>query len=222
MSAQQVNLLSADLLPDPLWLSGRRMVTWVIGVALALSIWSGLHVLTLPPLVEIADEAERQLARMQAAGGPVLTAGRLAEEIAELNFERQRQEQVLSALSMSAGPSFSSFLQGLGAAKVRGVWLEYIELQQLPEATLVNLSGRALDAAYLPELLTELGGESVFESYQFTDIDVTRDERVAGQLHAQMLQQQQVLYAWPDQLALMRERETLRQLIDSAEGRINT
>lgn len=175
MTTQQVNLLSAELIPPRVWLSARELMIGIGIFTTLLLAYSALQALNLPALKDIEQAAQAQLKKMNTtvAGEP---PAQIAARISELKAEQARQRSLLETLQDVPQHSFSAYLKGLSESRVEGLWLEKIQLERERKATRIGLSGRSLATPQVPALLDALGSDEVFSGYQFTDLEVKKTD----------------------------------------------
>ncbi|MBL8481020.1 MAG: hypothetical protein JNJ60_02405 [Rhodocyclaceae bacterium] len=134
------------------------------------------------------QDAERERKRFASAGALI----RQLRPDAELLAELQRLEQAEGALGEvartlkrglpGAGSGFAPALRALAASRHESIWLTHIELAA--GGAEINLAGRALDAAALPDWIGRLSAQAQFHGHSFADLSIRRPPAAPADLPA--------------------------------------
>lgn len=173
--AQQINLYDAGLERRRDWLA----LHYVAGLAVVLAVLVGisgyLARTDLPALTAQASAAESQLkaARDQVATLGARAANRKPDPRLEQELEASRtllgaRSEVLAALRRSLGPdtpAFADYLRGFARQSVSGLWLTGFSIGAGGHG--MEIRGRTLDPALLPEYIRRLDREPAFQGQTF-------------------------------------------------------
>lgn len=173
--AQQINLYDAALERRRDWLA----LNYVAGVAaLLLVIVAVLGFAARQEMAQLhaANEASagqlKTLREQVAAQGQALAGrkpdARLEQEVAAKRMLLAARGEVLGTLRRSMGDetrSFADYLRGFARQTVAGLWLTGISLDATSGA--LEISGRTVDPALLPEYIRRLDREPAFEGQSF-------------------------------------------------------
>lgn len=180
---QQVNLLSADLLPrrHPLDF-GQLLLGWgVFGLLLVLfSGWEGIGIWRMASQLtetqaqwELLEASNEQLKQEQDSR----TDSRLLQEVELLRIERAEQEQLVLLLKdyqSGRANGFSGFLDDLADHQVRGMWLSQIRLDQ--GGRRIQLKGLTTDPGHVPLFLAALSEGPSFAGHRFDGFELQEIE----------------------------------------------
>lgn len=183
---QQVNLLQEDNAEREGW-TLRRLLQILTAAVLAMVLWSLGHwwwaERVARDVAQLQQQREQALARLgsgeRGEPGPEVLA--LREQVARLEAERDRRRQVVERLRRGGFGNlsgFSSYLAGLAAKDVEGLWLTQVHLSQGGQQ--MALEGRAWSADRVPELLRVLSEHSAFQGIEFQQVQVSLDETGDG------------------------------------------
>jgi hypothetical protein len=173
--AQQINLYDAKLERRRDWLA----LHYVVGLAAVLALLVGAAGyaarMDLPALVAQAATTESQLkaARDQIAALGAKAASRkpdsrLAQELEAARTLLGVRSDVLAALKRSLGPeahSFADYLRGFARQSINGLWLTGFDIAAGGGS--MEIRGRTLDPALLPEYIRRLNHEKAFQGQTF-------------------------------------------------------
>jgi hypothetical protein len=144
----------------------------------------------LPALTAQAASGESQLkaARDQVAALGQQVAGRkpderLQQEIAARRLLLEARGEVLATLRQGLGPqshSFADYLRGFARQTVAGLWLTGFAVDATGGS--MEIRGRTLDPALLPEYIRRLDQEKAFEGQTFAalKLDLAKPEATAA------------------------------------------
>lgn len=127
--------------------------------------------------VETQRKLVAELDRRFPAQGPSTL---LESEIARLEADRQRRQQLLGALStgeLGNTAGFSEFLAALGRRDLPGVWLVGVSIADAGKA--LQVQGRALGADLVPAYLESLGAEPLMQGRRVTELKLAARSRPA-------------------------------------------
>jgi hypothetical protein len=173
---QQINLYDPALERQRDWLALMNVVGLMAVLVAAVGTAGYLARLDLPALTAQSDASENQL---KATREQLATLGqqaatrkpdpRLEQEIAAKRLLLGTRGEVLVILRQSLGPeagsSFAAHLQGLARQTVAGLWLMdfYIDAG----SGSMEIKGRTIDPALLPEYIRRLNKEMAFQGREF-------------------------------------------------------
>jgi hypothetical protein len=188
---QQINLYDPALERQRDWLALMNVVGLMVVLVAAVGTAGYLARLDLPALTTQSDASENQL---KATREQLATLGqqaatrkpdpRLEQEIAAKRLLLGTRGEVLVILRQSLGPeagsSFAAYLQGLARQSVAGLWLMdfYIDASNGS----MEIKGRTIDPALLPEYIRRLNKEMAFQGREFAALKLA-----AGKLDAPTL-----------------------------------
>lgn len=174
--AQQINLYDPALEYQRDWLALEN----VVGLAVLLSVLVGTLGywvrIDLPALSALAASNENQL---KAARDQITVLGqraasrkpdaRVEQEVVAKRMLLNARDEVLVTLRQSLGPdagsSFAAYLQGFSRQTVHGLWLTAFVVDAMSDR--IELRGRTIDPALLPEYIRRLNKEPAFQGRTF-------------------------------------------------------
>lgn len=118
-----------------------------------------------------ADQQRRALAELKEKFPAFGASKLLAAEVARLEAELQRRNQLLGALStgeLGNTQGFSEFLAALGRRDLPGVWLVGVKIGDA--GSNLQVQGRALGADMVPAYLKSLGAEPMMQGRRVTEL----------------------------------------------------
>lgn len=172
--AQQINLYDSTLLKQRDWLSLSNVA--VAGVLLLLLVIAAgaLARLDLPTLTAQTASGEAQLQSMRdqlaTLGQQVASRKpdpRLEQELGAAQLLLSARGEVLTVLQQRLGPqagSFAEYLRGFGRQSMSGLWLTAFNFDANGS---MEIHGRTLDPALLPDYIRRLGKERAFQGRSF-------------------------------------------------------
>ena len=180
---QQINLYRGivDLQPD---LSFRHIL-WIWGIFLmALLLWQG----SLKVLERMDERKLNEMTQQQATlkkevdDRAVRLKGTESNETLQTSVDlltqnKVKKTEVVNFLKEKAAGDmhgFSEYLAGLSRRSMDGIWYTGIELQN--SGQVVELLGKAKEAALIPLLLQALDKEPMYDKKFFTQLEVTQDQ----------------------------------------------
>jgi hypothetical protein len=186
---RHINLYDPALERKHDWLALHYVAGGAAVLAFAMAAWGYVARMDLPALAAGTASAETQL---KAAREQLATLGkqladrkpdpRLAEDIEAQRRMHALRGEVLSVLRAGLGAdaaSFADHLRGLARQTVSGMWLTGFSLSASGG---VEIRGRTLDPALLPEYIRRLNREQVFQGRSFAafNLDAGKIEASAG------------------------------------------
>lgn len=132
--------------------------------------------------VQREDRVQR-LARLAQAFPERVRSLELEREVAALQDEVQRKEQLLSRLSeTSAGnrAGFVSHLEGLARRRPDGLWLTRVNI--IDGGTGMRLDGAAYRPERVPQYLQKLTAEPAFHGIEFSHFRLARPDETNGRV----------------------------------------
>lgn len=180
---QQVNLLSADLMPrrDPLTLN-QLLLLWGAFALLLLTAtaWSGFDTWRLASTQEATKEQWRLLraANEQLRASYTSTPDpELESKVAQLRIEQVERAALMSMLAdyhSRQALGFSGYLADLSAHSVDGMWLSEISLHG--GGRWIAIKGLTTDPARVPEFLRRLSDGASFDGHLFDGFELKETE----------------------------------------------
>ncbi len=129
------------------------------------------------------SELQTQLKAQQAELAKRQQSPILRRQRERLQRELRAKRHVLQTLTGDAAGNragFSTYLEGLAAAPVEGLWLTQVEIAAGGDQ--LNVRGAVLRADGVPRLLRQLGGIEVFAGHEFQTLQLKRSEQQPSQL----------------------------------------
>ncbi|MEM7096765.1 MAG: PilN domain-containing protein [Pseudomonadota bacterium] len=179
---QQVNLMSAELVPQRELLSEQQVLIGWCGFVVLLLLISGFDGWRGSALQDQIAETQQQISQLDQAVEQLETSlaggkARLRADILNLEEQRRAQSALASALvTEQEQKGLSRALVSLAESKVQGLWLSEISVHRNG----LNLRGRATDAVLLPEFIQELSARARFAGYSFQAVNMELDEERGG------------------------------------------
>jgi hypothetical protein len=178
--SRYINLYDAALSRQRPWLTAANLVLATGALALALLAWGAwLHTQVGALSTEAADLASRtQSAREQSVALASELARRkpdpkLEQELVVLDELLGVRQGILSELGQglaSASGGYAEYLRGMARQSVAGLWLTGFTVTAGGSG--MEIRGRTLDPALLPEYIRRLNGEKAFRGHRFAALDV--------------------------------------------------
>lgn len=173
--AQQINLYDSGLEHKRDWLA----LHYVVGLAVVLAVATGLlgylARMDLPSLAARVAGNESQIKAVRdqiaALGQQVANRkpdARLEQEVAASRLLLSSRGEVLATLRQSLGPeahSFATYLRGFARQDVAGLWLTGFAIDAASGG--MEIRGRTIDPALLPEYIRRLNREASFQGQTF-------------------------------------------------------
>lgn len=195
--AQQINLYDAALERKRDWLALHYVAGTAVVLAVAVAVLGYVARSDLPELVAASAAGEN---RLQATREQLTALGR---QIAQRQPDTRREQEVaakrmllamrtdvLGILRQSLGPeahSFADYLRGFARQTVSGLWLTGVSVDAKSGG--MEITGRTVDPALLPEYIRRLNREAAFQGQTFAalKLDAGKPEApTAGASAAQM------------------------------------
>jgi hypothetical protein len=190
--AQQINLYDPSLERKRDWLALGNMVGLAAFLAVAVGAAGYLARLDLPALnaQATANESQLKAARDQIAALGQQAASRkpdprVEQEVAAKRMLLAARGEVLATLRQSLGPeaggSFADYLQGFARQTVSGLWLTAFAIDAMSGG--MEIRGRTVDPALLPEYIRRLNKETAFQGREFAalKLDTGKPDTPAAQ-----------------------------------------
>jgi hypothetical protein len=176
---QQINLLNGELLPRTEHLFARQFVTSWGGFALLLAIISGWQGFSMHGLENDIAQTKTDVERLRAANAAALAKTvepqDLRDQVTSLQRQQDEQGQLVELLNnQQRSPGFLQYLNGLGRARVDGLWLSQITISHV-SGRRISLKGSAMDPGHVPRLLQNLASQSEFKGQRFDQLEVKAD-----------------------------------------------
>lgn len=178
---QQVNLLTATLVPPREWLplaqlpwlmGGWTLLLAVFGTLSAYQNWSLQQDIAAARTIWQAEQ--RKTAETQAKYQPVSASVQLVAEVERLEQRRESRKALLNTLQderlSEAAAGFSSYFAALAERRVEGLWLTQLAVDRSLDT--VEIQGRAIDAQQVPTWMASLQIEDAFSGGSFQSLEV--------------------------------------------------
>lgn len=177
--AAQINLYDPALRRQRRFLTLSSLTAVAIGLTLLVALAGIWERDKLPPLVaqgqkldeQLKDLQERMVALEREASERQPDPA-LAERLAIARVSLQTREQVLDILRRDLAPdaaTWAELLRALSRARLEGVWLTGLDAKADGS---IEIRGRALDAALLPDYLARLNAEAPLRGRGFAALDI--------------------------------------------------
>jgi hypothetical protein len=186
---QQINLYDAALERRRDWLALENVVAGAVILLVAVGLHGALARVGLPALASQAANGETQLkaVRDQVVALGQQVTNRKPDPVIEQQVATQRQllalrGEMLATLRHSLGPeatSFAATLRGFAQQTVSGLWLTGFSIDA---GGGIEISGRTIDPALLPEYIRRLNREAAFRGQTFAalKLGVVKTEKSPG------------------------------------------
>ena len=182
--SQQINLLNPTLRPPRDWLTATPLA--IACCAWLLLIAAGYAFVTLRT-DRIAREAAVQTAQMQALQTNLLAlaktvsarkpSAQLAADLAGVREQLRGRQAIMAILDRGAlgnTRGFADYLRGFARQVPSGLWLTGFTIGA--GGSEMEIRGRMLDPATLPEYIRRLNSEPVFQGRSFAALNIRRPE----------------------------------------------
>lgn len=172
--ARQINLYDPALERRRDWLALQYVAGSAVALAVVVGAFGFLARLDLPELAAqtASEEAAVKATRDQIAALAQLSSRkpdpRLEQEIAAKQQLLAVRAEVLTTLQQNLGPqahSFADYLRGFSRQTVAGLWLTGFAIEA--GGSRMEIQGRTLDPALLPEYIRRLDHEKAFQGQTF-------------------------------------------------------
>ncbi|MBI4985571.1 MAG: hypothetical protein HZC24_09580 [Rhodocyclales bacterium] len=186
--SQQINLYDPALLKKRELLTVANLAGLALVLLLAVGAWGGVARMelaaleaqgkVLAPQLKAQQEQVVQIGKQLAAAKP---DPRLEAELTAARSLLAVRSEIGAALKKGVGaeaPSFAEFLRGLARQSLNGLWLTAFKVGE--NGANMEIRGRMLDPALLPEYIQRLSGEPAFKGRAFADLKVAPPQ-AAGQ-----------------------------------------
>lgn len=173
--SQQINLYDPVLRPKRELLTAARLAAVAVGLILVVGAWGAWLRIDLARVEAAATAAAQQLKQAQdqlAAVGAELSGRkpdpRLEQELAGLRSLLDMRGEMAEVLRKGMGSEttgFSEYLRGLARQASEGLWLTGFQVSD--GGSVMEIQGRTLDPALLPDYVRRLNGEKAFQGRAF-------------------------------------------------------
>lgn len=183
-----INLYDPALLRRREWLTAANLAFAAVALLVIMLLWGIAARIDAAGQGGQASELENRLKTAREAS--IALAGQLASRRADPKLELDIaalqellgvRRNILAALGQGdstqpAGPSI--YLRGLARQTLANVWLTGFSIG--PDGSAMEIRGRTLDPALLPEYIRRLSAEPAFRGRRFASLDVRAPEPAAG------------------------------------------
>lgn len=183
-----INLYDPALLRHRQWLTAANLLfalTLVFTVMLGWGAWQRIQAGALAAEAEALDGSLKMVRDESVTLGGQL-ASRRADPKLELDLAAMKEllgarQEILVALGQGAAPQatgHADYLRGLARQSVANLWLTGFSVG--PDGTRMEIRGRTLDPALLPEYIRRLNAEPAFRGHRFAALSVAEPPPVPG------------------------------------------
>jgi len=175
-----INLYDPALLRHRQWLTAANLLfalAMVFVVMLGWGAWARIEAAGLAEQVAALD-GRLQAARAESVALEGQLSNRKADPKLELDLAAMKEllgvrQEILATLGQEAGPQMTGhadYLRGLARQSVANLWLTGFSVG--PDGTRMEIRGRTLDPALLPEYIRRLNAEPAFRGHRFAALSV--------------------------------------------------
>lgn len=188
---QQINLYDISLQRQRDWLALANVAAagvLLLAAVTAAGVLTRHEVPTLTAQTTTNDTAIKALQEQVTTLGQQVTGrkpdARLEQELGAAQLLLTAKGEVLTTLQQRMGPtaaSFAEYLRGFGRQTVAGLWLTRFNFDAATGA--MEIQGRTIDPALVPEYIRRLGKERAFQGRTFSALKLSEgkpDPAVAG------------------------------------------
>ena len=152
----------------------RQMLTILgafLGIILIATLYDGFKYYRasreLSLLQKQENEKNLQLAQVTTEVPPEQTRNQIIEEIKRYDVIKNQKVATANALvnEQKKNLNFSIFLEALSKEKVEGLWITKFEIKD--EGNFIALEGNTLKPTFVPDFISALGNEPVFQGKSF-------------------------------------------------------
>jgi hypothetical protein len=183
-----INLYDPALLRHRQWLTAANLlfaVALVFVVMLGWGAWARIDAAGLAEQVAALD-GRLQAARAESVALAGQLSNRRADPKMELDLAAMKEllgvrQEILAALGQEAAPPMTGhadYLHGLARQSLANLWLTGFSVG--PDGTRMEIRGRTLDPALLPEYIRRLNAEPAFRGHRFAALSVGVPAPTAG------------------------------------------
>lgn len=186
--AQQINLYDASLERQRDWLALGNVVVISAVMAVVIGVAGSWARQGVPALnVQLAaSEAQLKTMRDQVAALGQQAASRkpdpqVEQEMGAARLLLDARGEVLTVLKQRLGPdatSFADYLRGFARQSIAGLWLTGFSFDAASGG--MEIHGRTVDPALLPEYIRRLNKEAVFQGRAFSALKLVEGKPVPG------------------------------------------
>jgi hypothetical protein len=179
--SHHINLYDPALLQRKQWLSAENLLLAVALLLLILLGWGAWQRIQAGALTTeettLADQIKAAREESIALGAQL--ANRKPDPKLELDLAAMKEllgvrQEILTALGQGQGPvvgGYAEYLRGLARQTVSGLWLTGFAVGA--DGARMEIRGRTLDPALLPEYIRRLNAESAFRGHRFAALTVS-------------------------------------------------
>lgn len=183
-----INLYDSALLRRRDWLTANNLLFALALVFVVMLGWGAWARIDAAGLAEQATALEGRLKAARdesvALGGQL--SNRRADPKLEMDLAAMREltgvrQEILAALGQQAAPltvGHADYLRGLARQSVVNLWLTGFSVG--PDGTRMEIRGRTLDPALLPEYIRRLNAEPAFRGHRFAALNVGKPAPAPG------------------------------------------
>jgi hypothetical protein len=183
-----INLYDPALLRHRQWLTAANLLfalALIFVVMLGWGAWARIVAAGLAEQVAALD-GRLQSARAESVTLAGQLSNRRADPKLELDLAAMKElmgvrQEILATLGQEAGPQklgHADYLRGLARQSVANLWLTGFSVG--PDGTRMEIRGRTLDPALLPEYIRRLNAEPAFRGHRFAALSVALPAPVPG------------------------------------------
>ena len=177
----QINLYDPTLLERKQWLTAANLLLAVAALCLVLAAWGAWERIQATSLSRdegtLADQTKA--ARDEALALGAQLANRRPDPKLELDVAAMKEllgvrQEILAALEPADGAAsvrYSEYLRGLARQTIPGLWLTGFAVG--PDGNRMEIRGRTLDPALLPQYIHRLEAEPAFRGRRFAALTIS-------------------------------------------------
>jgi hypothetical protein len=179
--SHHINLYDPTLLQRKQWLSAANLLLAVALLSVILFAWGSWKRIQAGALTtEAATLADQtKAAREESIALAAQLANRKPDPKLELDLAAMKEllgvrQEILTALGQGQGPvvgGYAEYLRGLARQTVSGLWLTGFAVGA--DGARMEIRGRTLDPARLPEYIRRLNAEPAFRGHRFAALSVS-------------------------------------------------
>lgn len=179
--SQQINLYDPSLLRRNELLSATNLalvsIVWLV-IVVAMGAWSRVTAARLEAEAAVTGPQVKALRdQLTALGQAALTRkpdASVARELGEANAQLATRIEILAMLRKGLGPeaaSFAEYLRGFARQTPAGLWLTGFAVDG--DGAGMEIQGRTIDPALIPEYIRRLNGEKAFQGRAFSALQLS-------------------------------------------------
>ena len=182
--SQQINLLTSDLRQVRQWVDAKRLAVALLLTVLllaVLAVWAGGEARSRE------QRSQEQLAKLKTAKDQLASLSKelsarkpnekLSADLLAATAQLKGREEVMAYLErggLGSSAGFAQFLRAFARQTPNGLWLTGFSVREGGRD--MEIRGRMLQAALLPDYIRRLNSEAAFHGRSFASLDIRRAE----------------------------------------------